>query len=352
MYMVTAMNLFPRITTVSIFAILTAFCFWVQLNADENIKPLAFYNVVFSTNELKIDGILSEKEWDTAPEYSNYYEYWKANPAPARQKTSLKMLYSKSGIYIGITNHDPDMKKIKNDCTMRDSEDLWRDDCNEIFIAPYLNPVGYTKFSVTSAGIPGDMKKIDAAVSLNDWNGNSWQAAVSKNSDSWILEVFIPWEDIGAKASNGSIWRFCNTRFSYTSGKFEGATFSPGGNYNNISGFGYIYFSADKALNINTVAAMLSERIPYPWILEFNEKLISCTGRKQFKIDNIDDLIAAKQSEIRKLLLDAGRKPPEIKTGTTAKIQQLEALYKQKNLLYNEYWHSKITALIDLNTKN
>lgn len=328
--------------------------YWaIPLSADETLNPIAFYNVLFSKQELKLDGILSEKEWIDAPEYKNYYEYWNANPGPAKIKTSLKMLYSKSGLYIGIINYEPDMKKIKADCTMRDSEDLWCDDCNEIYITSYLNPVGYTKFTITAAGILGDMKKIDAAISLNDWNGNSWQAAVSKNSDSWIIEAFIPWEDVEAKALNGRIWRFCNTRYSYTSGKFAGATFSPGGNYNTISKFGYIYFSEGKALDIETVAATLSERISYyPWRLEFDDKLISCTGKKQFKIDNIDDLIAAKQNEIEKLLLDLGRNPSEIKLEGTGKIQQLEALYKQKNLLYNEYWHSKITALINANTRN
>lgn len=351
MHMVTAMNSLSKFSYVTAFVIFTVSCFFVQLNADENIKPLAFYNVLFSANELTVDGSLSEKEWRDAPEYAAYYEYWKADPGPCSIKTSLKMLYSRNGIYIAITNHESSMDKIKADSTMRDAEDLWRDDCNEIFIAPYLNPVGYTKFIVTAAGVLGDMKKIDAAVSLNDWNGNTWQAAVSRNSDSWIIEAFIPWEDIGAKASNGSIWRFCNTRFSYTSGKFEGATFSPGGNYNNISGFGYIYFSAGKALDINATALILSERIPYPWMLEFDGRLISCTGRKQFKIDNIDDLIAARKNEIEKLLRDSGGKASEIKTGT-GKIQQLEALYKQKNLLYNEYWHSQITALINANTKN
>ena len=98
------------------------------------MKLLSFYNVMPATEEIVVDGSLSETAWKNARSHSMYYEYWKPNPDLGRLKTEFKMLYSAKGVYLAVINHERDMAKLKANFTTRDASELWTDDCDEIYI--------------------------------------------------------------------------------------------------------------------------------------------------------------------------------------------------------------------------
>jgi hypothetical protein len=189
-----------------------------------NMKTLSFYIVNHVKKSPVIDGKLSDEAWRSAPVYNRYYEYFKSNPKAALTKTEFKMLYDDSGVYLGVINYDKNLDKLKANYTVRDAAALWTDDCNEIYFDPYGDGVGYSKFVVNSIATVSDMRRIDAAVSLNEWSGTGWIAKTSQTEDAWIIEAFFPWEDLGGKAEDGKLWRFCDVRYAFTSGKFIGST--------------------------------------------------------------------------------------------------------------------------------
>ena len=83
------------------------------------------------------------------------------------------------------------------------------------------------------------MNRLDTAVVVGEWRGTGWYVKTSIQDDHWIIEGFFPWEDIGRVHEPGEMLRFCHTRYAYSSGKFVGATSSPGGNYASTHSFGY-----------------------------------------------------------------------------------------------------------------
>ena len=60
---------------------------------------------------------------------------------------------------------------------------------------------------------------------------------------------------------------FDHVRYAFTSGKFVGSTWAAGGNYQNPSNFGYLYFVKNEKLSPDAVAKILESAAPAPWML-------------------------------------------------------------------------------------
>lgn len=343
------------------------------LSQGGEMKTLSFYDVRPVDRELSVDGKLDEAEWKTARSHITYYEYWKPDPELGKLDTEYKMLYSKKGIYLAIINHEKNMANLKADFTTRDAENLWTDDCDEIYIDAFGEGVGYTKFTVNSIGIGGDMKQLDGAVAMNEWSGSGWTCAVVRNKDSWVVEAFFPWDDLGNTAREGAIWRFCNVRYAYTSGKFVGVSSSPGGNYQNTAGFGYLYFSGEKPLTPNDIGEILLKRVSPAWILPEGNNLIICDEKSKFKVEPVTGYVGKEKEKALKLAGDTRRildemKDAEEKAKITKTLDEittelekadpekatvsenmgfLKKLSKYRVSINESYWLAKTVELLD-----
>jgi len=262
------------------------------------IHEMSFYIVNYVSEPPVIDGNLDEPSWAGAIAYTTYYEYYKPNPDPGTLMTNLKMLWDKRGIYIGIINYKVNMANIKAKCTSRDAPDLWKDECAELYFDPVANGIGFTKFTVNVLGTLGDMRQIDTSVSLNEWNASGVRVATAQNADSWNIEMFIPWDDLGKTAIPGDLWKFCHVRYDWSSGKFVGVTSSSGGNYADPGKFGYIYFAKDGKPDRNEIAGILQKKVAVPWCLEIDNELLFCDDIK-LVFEKISSLIKKEQEKVR-----------------------------------------------------
>jgi hypothetical protein len=272
------------------------------------MQTLSFYAAVSTGESPVINGKLDDQCWKRAEVYSSYYEYFKPNPGAGGLKTELRMLWNKQGIFLGITNYDTQISNLKATHTIRDASDLWQDDCVELYFDPTAEGIGFSKFVVNSLGAIADMRRIDAAVTLDDWNASGLEVATSKRSDSWIIEMFIPWSDLGQLATTGSIWKFCNVRYAWSSGMFVGVTSSPGGSYTNPDGFGFLYFSDGKLPDSEQTARLLMKKASPPWCLVSGdilqtydgkelkrETILAAINQETAKFDQLSQLINARQ---------------------------------------------------------
>jgi hypothetical protein len=349
---------------------------FVALSAQQlmggSMKRLSFYSACFTEKAPELDGKLSEPEWERAPAYSTYYEYWTPDPGIGKLKTSFKMLYGAKGVYLAIINYEKDMSKVKANYTNRDVPALWEDCCAEIYFDPSGAGIGYTVFTVNSIGTLGDRRQLDTAVSLGEWSGVGWSAATSRNSDNWTVEAFFPWGDLGGTAKEGDLWRFCHVRYSHCSG-FLGITSSPGGNYLNAGGFGYLYFGGTTPLDGQAVGRLLSEKVPPPWSFPDGNNMIVCDQKSSFKVENIANLATAEKARAMKLVeeiesLAVAGDPPQAAVLKNAgeigasvnkceivglpadNLQLAKNLSEQCATLTNLYWSLKTIGLINSTT--
>ncbi|MDT0606907.1 DUF5916 domain-containing protein [Croceitalea rosinachiae] len=61
------------------------------------------FTVKFIEDEIKIDGILDEPIWESAESANNFQQYFPSDSILAVQQSDIKMLYSNTTLYVGIT---------------------------------------------------------------------------------------------------------------------------------------------------------------------------------------------------------------------------------------------------------
>lgn len=268
------------------------------------IRVLSFYVVHPAGTAPVLDGQLDEAAWQDVPEHSTYYEYAKPDPGPGKLKTSFKMIYDDQGLYLGIVNGEAQMDKIRKNVHTTDDVNLWRDDCAELYFDPDATSIGFTKFTINALGVQGDMRKLDAAVTLGDWSGAGWQAKASLNELDWRIEAFFPWEDLNRKPVAGELWMFVHTRYSWVEG-FVGVGSSPGGGYQAPDKFGYLYFAGrDESISSRNIADILTPRAHAPWLLAIGSDLISNLGGRT-QVSDLDWEIRLSRGAFSQALLEA-----------------------------------------------
>jgi len=235
---------------------------------------------VKAETEPVLDGRLDEPVWQTALVRLRFYEYYKSHPKEAPIKSELRLLYTDSALWIGLVHYEAHPDKLKVVATARDGVD-WYEDMDEIYIDPFGDAIGFTKLLVNSAGVLGDMRRIDGSVVQNEWNGTHWAAKTHVGVDRWTMEACVPYADLQLPPEPGvSLWRFCVTRYQWTSGKFVGSVSSPGGAYNNPSGFGYLCFLPPGAkADADLIARSVGPKLTPPWCVELPGVLLRDAGK-------------------------------------------------------------------------
>lgn len=333
--------------------------------AQGSMRKLAFYEVHQATAAPNADGMLPDAAWKEANSAGTYYEYWKSSPGLGELKTEFRMLYDERGIYLKLTNYETQLDKIRGTLTNHDDPRLWTDDSAQIYFDPQASGVGFVNFTVNCLGTMGDMKRLDAAVVLNDWSGSQWHAKTRKTADAWIIEGFFPWADLGKKANQGDIWMFDHVRFSWTTGKYVGVTWAPGGNYASPTKFGYLHFAGKTEAAPLATGKLLSRIASPPWVLPLNSGLLMCSATGEVSSSSAADTIGAYRAELAKAAsraaVSAERNPDakrqlsevqarvaDLKYQTTAEALEAVLQIAQATTEVNEiYWRTSARNLVD-----
>ena len=146
----------------------------------------------------EIDADIEKQEW------GNVYTAELQNICGGKLKnlTTVHIGYDKNNLYFAFKCFEKDMDKLKTLFTHTEEHDnnIYLDDCIEIFVAPYGNTEDYYHIIVNAAGVT-----YDAFAGNTIWE-SSLRKAVRKNKDSWTVEVAIPFYSFGANVPTGDIW--------------------------------------------------------------------------------------------------------------------------------------------------
>ncbi len=323
-------------------------------------RKLAFYVVKPTDSSPTMEGTLGEECWKEAEVASVYYEYWKTNPGPGKLQTEFRMLYSDRGIHIKITNFDDATKAARGKVTRGDDPELWKDDCAQIYFDPAAKGIGFVNFTVNLLGTRGDMKRLDAAVTIPEWSGDEWTARTTVLQDRWVIEAFFPWTDLGATAREGDIWMFDHVRFAWRDERLTGVTWAPGGNYANPRLFGYLYFAGRGAVSPRHLAAALDGMAAPPWMIPVGENVLVAKDESRPELVSIRNFVDTYRAEMGsyKDRLEENKTQPfsaELKNRAEDlnKISSLEALSRIDEIvetsrqLNDLYWQARINSLLE-----
>ena len=248
------------------------------------LLPGLFLGLVFCINlkaEISIDGVLDEKEWETARKIDTFYEVYPYSLKEVDDyMTQVLILESKEGLYFGFKNYQPnETMRVMNH--MRDQERSISDK-NGIVIDFNGDGVEGYNFFVSSSGSRGDGTVRNEKDRNWDWDAD-WETAATVDNGVWYTESFIPWTVASMKSQSGDIRKIKMAFYRMMMGIGKGVSTIKGSPFENL------YLSVFNEYEVKNYSGSKLDFFPYITISEdiIGSDLLSKAGAEIFwKIDS------------------------------------------------------------------
>ncbi len=167
-------------------------------------EPGFEYTAPGTTEAPVIDGILDDAIWAIAPEARvEHINDDAGTPVDAAYVAIAKAAYDTDNLYVAYRNGDPNPDQVTTTAPGHD-QDVWKDDEIEIFIEPALaGTQPYYHIMINAANTTQDSETggIEGA-----WEP-ALESAVQIEADAWVVEIKIPFADLGeSSAPVGAQW--------------------------------------------------------------------------------------------------------------------------------------------------
>jgi hypothetical protein len=196
------------------------------------------------TEKITIDGLLNEPAWKKVEPIAFVDKEGEAT----KYKTWMLATCDNEAMYFAFINYDPEMKKLVANATQRDqnhSPGIWDDDNIELFIMPDpKNTKADYHWIINAKGVMWDAKIVDDPLKPDlSWNSDT-QAKTSLEENRWVLEVRIPFKDLGIEPASGKsfIANFYRDRYCKEPGIYSGWSPTLTHQHANPDRFGLIMF--------------------------------------------------------------------------------------------------------------
>ncbi len=143
-----------------------------------------------------VDGKLNDSVWEKATFFDNFKMVEPKTGVEPSERTELKILTTKSALYLGIRCFDRDSSKIS--ITTLDYDNKNRaSDVIKILLDPFLDRRNAYIFFVNAGGAKTDGLAFGERFSTN-WDG-IWDAKTTIDGKGWTVEIKIPYKSLSFK---------------------------------------------------------------------------------------------------------------------------------------------------------
>lgn len=160
--------------------------------------------ILFTKNDISIDGILDEPDWRSSPVLSNFRQIQPLDRAPASEITEVRILQNDDNIYFGITCFDSEPEKITAFEMQRDA-DFTNDDNITVYLDTYRDFRNFYTFSTNPLGCRSDAIITDGQHANGAWDGN-WIVKTTRTVDGWTAEMKIPFYCLRSANNGNYVW--------------------------------------------------------------------------------------------------------------------------------------------------
>jgi hypothetical protein len=173
-------------------------------------KPVA--RAIRASQSPKVDGVLDEAEWQSAPAIDQFVQQEPQEGQPATDRTEVRVLYDEGHLYIGVKAYS----SIGVTATemRRDADRLFDEDNFQVILDTFHDSRNGYMFLTTPLGAKLEQQIFDegegggrgttANVNRN-WDG-VWDAAARITDEGWTAEIEIPFSTVRFKPSDAQIW--------------------------------------------------------------------------------------------------------------------------------------------------
>ncbi len=149
----------------------------------------------------EIEGTLKSPLWQQCPPLE-LGECTAEKPGPF--KTSARLLFDATHLYVAFDCAESDTAGIKQDCTVRDGA-VWEDDCVELFVTGDIRE-GYFHFAVNPRGALMDARTAGGKRDDAAWNSSAVAKAAIAEGKGWSVTMSVPLKELGAFVGDNQTW--------------------------------------------------------------------------------------------------------------------------------------------------
>jgi hypothetical protein len=160
-------------------------------------------------NSLKIDGELTEPEWNLTKGASDFTQVEPMQGKPSQFVTIIKVLYDQKFLYVGVICKDPKGKKAIMATDFARDFDILKHDLVDLAFDTFNDQRNAVVFATNAYGVQRDLLSFDDIYYDIDWNG-LWNVRTTRNDGGWVAEMAIPWKTLRYPRSTDSTqsWGF------------------------------------------------------------------------------------------------------------------------------------------------
>ncbi len=190
-----------------IVTVLLFLTFSIQINYAlpidyRKVKELKI-NAVRLNETIKIDGILSERIWNSAHAVGNFTQKDPVENSEPSELTKFYIAYDDNAIYFGARMYDSSPDSIISRLARRD--ETVNSDRLLVFLDPYNDDRSGFYFGVSAAGALSDGIMYNDDWTDNAWDG-VWEGRANIDNKGWTVEMKIPFSQLRFINGNNIIW--------------------------------------------------------------------------------------------------------------------------------------------------
>ncbi|HKI76919.1 MAG TPA: carbohydrate binding family 9 domain-containing protein, partial [Ignavibacteriaceae bacterium] len=158
---------------------------------------------VRTTEQIDLNGILSEKVWSNSDSISDFTQRDPNEGETPSQRTVVRIAYDDQNIYIAARMYDTNPDSIQANLARRDNDA--NSDQFMVFLDPYNDKRTGYYFGITAAGTLKDGVLYNDSWDDNSWDG-VWEGKANIDKDGWTAEIKIPFSQLKFKSADIQTW--------------------------------------------------------------------------------------------------------------------------------------------------
>jgi hypothetical protein len=185
-----------------IFALGVALCHTASAARAQAAPAPAPIPVTRTDTPIRVDALLDEPAWATAPVISIGYETAPGDNTPARAATDCRLLFDDDQLYLGCHARDPRPGDIRAFVTDRDRTE--GHDRILLLLDPFADARRGFQFEISPLGVQADAMFDQVSDSLDlTWDA-IWNSAGRIREDGYVVEVAIPFKSLRFPRGQGN----------------------------------------------------------------------------------------------------------------------------------------------------
>lgn len=206
--------------------------------AAEHVCPRA-------ASAVDLDGQLNDGAWTKALVLADFTR--PASDERPAKAVEARLCFDDRALYLGFVCDEPNPDRIRAKATV-ENQDVWQDDCVEVWIRTTESSLEFDQFIVNTLGTRQSLRRRQSRDTA-PWKP-AWQAKAAKGAKQWTVEMCIPWSDLGiARPAPGEMFQVKVGREDYTAGGEPAlSAWPPKSAYAGTEGFAPVYLERANLL--------------------------------------------------------------------------------------------------------